>query len=85
MRQAYAVVSEQVVEIISADHAECQKRVGIKPFRQRVCRKLPEFDPRLQRDFDDGSRHGLGPLDDIGRGNQSHAVDKPHQALLLAA
>ena len=81
----YTPVRTHVVQVGPADLAECQKRIGIEALGQRLFRELPELDARLQRDLDDGSEYRLRSSDDIRRSEEPHPVDKPDQALLIAA
>ena len=74
-----------VIQIRPADLAERQKRIGFRALGQRLFRELPEFDTRPQRDLDNGSEHRLCSTDHIQRREEPHSVDKPDQALLIAA
>src|ERR1700724_1027596 len=77
--------SVHVVQVSTAYRAEYQQRIRIEALGQRLLRKLPELDTRLQHDLDDGSEHRLRSIDNISRSKEPHSVDKPDHALLIAA
>src|SRR5271169_3047401 len=74
-----------IVQVSPANRAEYQQRIRIEALGQRLLRKLPELDTRLQQDLEDGSENRLRSFDHISRSKEPHSVDEPDHALLIAA
>jgi hypothetical protein len=76
--------SMNAVQVCSADDAEFRKRI-IEVVGQGLRCELSKLYFWFQRYLDDGSERRLGCGNDIGWSKEPHPVDKPDQALLIAA